>query len=182
MKKLIYLLLFMSISFAHAQGDRESLRSFMTGGDSVDINNIATYPDNVRQLVFDAATQPQAVARMGDLQKKFNGKFRELLAPYPKDQQQKIWNLTRYDKLIAQLAKTKAKKKKMEAVLKDFPAEVHDNALAYALDHHDLIVSIDKLNNEYDNEFIAAMATYSAEVQPSFRKLQSYPELLNILH
>ena len=68
MKKLFYLLLLFGVTVVQAQDDKAALQKFMHE-DSIDVNTIAVYPENIRSNIFDATLQPQAIARLGYLQK-----------------------------------------------------------------------------------------------------------------
>ncbi|HLG34308.1 MAG TPA: hypothetical protein VI757_05455 [Bacteroidia bacterium] len=164
-----------------AQSAQDELAQLMRD-DSVDVTSIAMYPQNVREIIFRVSTHPEGVAKLNDMQKKSNQSFRNLIASYSKEEQNKIWNLTRYTKLMEQLAGTKGKKRKAENVLKNFPADIHDDAYNYAVNHHDLIVAIDKLDKEFDNSFISIVANYSPDDQSAFRRLMNTPEALSLLN
>jgi hypothetical protein len=164
-----------------AQTAQDELAQLMRD-DSVDVNTVALYPQNVREIIFQVSTHPEAVAKLADLQKKSNESFKNLIVSYSQEEQQKIWNLTRYDKLIEQLAATKGKKKKVEGVLKNYPAEIHDDGYNYAVDHPDLMVSIEKMDKDFDNLFVAIAANYSPEYQSAFNRLLKTPEALSLLN
>jgi hypothetical protein len=68
--------------------------------DSSSINKLAAYPADIRNNAFLAATQPDGITWIINIQRQSNIKFRNLIAPYSLPGQQKLWNLTRYNGLI----------------------------------------------------------------------------------
>lgn len=182
MKKNLIALSFMFLcATGIAQSTQDELAQLMRD-DSVDVNTIALYPQNVREIIFQVSTHPEGVVKLADMQKKSNESFRNLIVSYSKEEQQKIWNLTRYNKLFEELAATKGKKKRVNDVLNNYPAEIRDDAYNYAVNHHELIVAIDKTNKDFDNSFIAIVANYPPDDQSAFRRLLSTPEAFSLLN
>ena len=165
---------------ANAQNPKDELTQLMID-DSMDINAIALYPQATRENIFKVSAHSEGIVKLDDAQKKSQESFRNLIASYSKDEQQKIWNLTRYNDLISQLAATKGKKKKVEDVLKSFPADVHNDALEYAVNHKDLIASLDKMNKDFNAGFQNIVSGYSQDDQKAFREMLNTPEAFSLL-
>lgn len=149
--------------------------------DSVDVNSISLYPKDVRENIFKVSTHPEGIAKIDDAQKKSQESFKKLISSFSKAEQQKIWNLTRYDDLISQLASAKGRKKKIEILLQKFPSDIHDDALEYGTNQKELIASLDDVNKNFNSEFNSIASAYPAGDQEAFRNMLSVPEAFSLL-
>jgi hypothetical protein len=182
LKNILIAICFLDITIAHAENDKDHLVTLMQQ-DSTDINTLASYPDSTRNYIFEAATEPKALNETGDLQKKTNAKFKDLVSSYSKSDQQKIWNLTRYDNLVSQLADGgKKSKEQAEEILKDYPAEAHDDALNFEMNHPELLANISNVNKYFSESFENIIKDYPAEKQTAFRELVKLPEVITVLN
>jgi len=68
------------------------------------IDAISLYPTDTRRDILEAARYPEIVVRLNAMQKQSSGQFSELVAPLGKQDQEEIWNLTRYPSLVSELA------------------------------------------------------------------------------
>ena len=150
--------------------------------DSVDMNTLALFPQNVRENIFKVSLHPQGVANIYDIQRKSNQSFKDLLATYPKEEQQKIWNLIRYNNLFSDLAKTKLNNIDIDAVLSKYPAEIYTDAQEYAMNHHDLIIAIDQINQKFNTNFQNIISNFPDDDQVAFRSILSTPDALSLLN
>lgn len=151
--------------------------------DSSAIYVLAQYPEQVRNVVFEVCTQPQGIVSINDLQKKSQEQFRSLLAAYPKEQQQKVWDLTRYKGLIEKLVRTgHLSKDALQEVLKDYPAEIHNEALHFVNNHFDLLKSINNISDRFDGLFLGIIQQYPAVVKTAYSEFLNTPELISLLN
>lgn len=182
---LLFAISLLQLTFSgicYAQEEKETFNQLLID-DSADMSTIAGYSETVRHSVFEACTQPQGIAGMNDLQKNSGQHFRSLLSAYSKEEQQKIWNLTRYPGLINKLMSTgPLSKQALEDVLIFYPKEIHDDAMNYTVNHFYIIKNINRINEEFDQAFEATIRTYSTSVQNAFRELLKTPELISLLN
>lgn len=184
MKQLFLMikLLLIPICVAWAQDDKGAINQLVTE-DSADVYQLATYPENVRQDIFEAAAAPKALADIQDAQKKSNEQFRILLDPYSMTDQRKIWDIVRYNGLVKDLVSSgKESKEEYEQILKKYPAEIHDNALYYARHDFKLLKKINQLNSDFTAKFESIISSYPAATQNAFRNLLNKPEIISILN
>ena len=115
------LALLMSLSIRlHAQDAKAELAQVMND-DSVDVNTLALYPAATRENIFIVSSHSEGLLKIEDAQKKSQETFRNMIASYSKEDQQKIWNLTRYNDLLPALSTANGNKNKTEEALKKFP-------------------------------------------------------------
>src|SRR5689334_17517360 len=171
-------LLFLSYK-TNAQTANAELSQLMID-DSADINSISLYPQDVRENIFKVSTHPEGIAKIDDAQKKSQDAFKKLISSSSNEEQQKIWNLTRYDDLLSQLASAKGRKRKIETILQKFPSDIHDDALEYGTNHKELIASLDKINKEFNASFQSITSGYSPDDQQAFREMMKTPEAFSL--
>ena len=184
MKKILsfFLLILLCYSNCIAQNEKDTFAQLLAE-DGADISTIAGYSEALRYAVFEACTQPQGIANMNDLQKNSAQHFRALISSYTKEEQQKIWNLTRYQGLINKLTSTGSlSKQALEDVLKAYPNAIHDDAMNYTQNRFDVIKNINRINEDFDNAFEETIKTYRPFVQKAFRDLLNTPELISLLN
>lgn len=163
--------------------DEKEMFVQLLNDDSADISIIASYPETVRNAVFEACTQPQGIVNIANIQKGSQAEFRSALSPYSKEEQQKIWNLTRYSGLIDKLVGAgQLSAPELESILKDYPEEVREAATDYTLHHFELLKTISGLDTRFALSFNDAIKAYSSVTQASFRELLNTPELISLLN
>ncbi|MGA2824387.1 MAG: hypothetical protein ABSE72_12775 [Bacteroidales bacterium] len=102
--------------------------------------------------------------------------------PLSKEEQEKIWNLTRYDGLISDLTANQNKSEdEINNILGNYPEEIHKTALEEQKNNYDLLVQIDKMNKNYNSDFELLLSGYPPEAIDAFRKIIEMPEVLDIL-
>ncbi len=184
MKKIVFCLLSLCFFYqtCYSNDEKETFQQLLNE-DSADVSLIAAYPAKVRSAVFEVCTQPQGIATIANVQKESQAKFRSLLSSYSKDEQQKIWNLTRYSGLISKLVNaTQLSKQELEDLLKDYPKEVQETGINYALHHFELLKTIAGLDTRFTLLFKDAIKTYSPVSQTAFSELLGTPELISMLN
>ncbi len=180
--KLYFILcLLISVAYSSLKAQEGVQMQQLLKDDSVDINVLSTYSAEVRENLFLASLHPEGIAKLKDLQKKSNESFKNSIASYSKDDQQKIWNLTRYENLFSDLSVTGGKKRKVEDVLKKYPAEIHDDAYFFSTENFQLIQSIVAINKDYSKSYDLVIAGYSEKEKAAYSSILKTPEAVNLL-
>jgi len=110
--KVILFLLFYTVIKSMAQDDNKSLVKQVLQKNQETVDAIAMYPTATRKIIFEASKYPEIIELLSAMQNNSQDAFVKLISSLSKDDQEKIWNLTRYDGLISDLA---ANPKKTEA-------------------------------------------------------------------
>ena len=147
------------------------------------VDAIAMYPRETRKIIFQASEYPEVITKLNEMQKKSESAFASLISSFSKSEQEKIWNLTRYDFLISDLASTPKKSEtEINALLVKYPEEIHKTALEEHKKNYNLLVQIDQMNRNYDSDFEFLINNYPQEAVNAFKEMINMPEVLGILN
>ena len=146
------------------------------------VDAIAMYPTETRKIIFEATEYPEVIAKLNAMQKNSQDAFEKLISSFSKEEQEKIWNLTRYDGLISDLVANHNKSEvEINNILVNYPEEIHKTALEERRNNYDLLVQIDKMNKSYNSDFELLLSGYPPEVINAFREMIKMPEVLDLL-
>ncbi|HXC07192.1 MAG TPA: hypothetical protein VNZ86_20670, partial [Bacteroidia bacterium] len=147
------------------------------------IDAISLYPTDTRRDILEAARYPEIVVRLNAMQKQSSGQFSELVAPLGKQDQEEIWNLTRYPSLVSELAYDHPKSNdELGNILQRYPEEIHNAALDQAYRNYALLVQIDQSNAAYQTNLDRLLMAYPRVTANAYRNLVKQPEVLSILY
>jgi len=165
-----------------AQDDGRTLYKQVAKENQEAVDAIAMYPTETRKVIFTATEYPEVIAKLNGMQKNSQDGFEKLISSLSKDEQENIWNLTRYDDLISDLAaKPEMSKDEINNILVNYPEEIRKPALEEGKNHHDLLVQINSMNNSYDSAFELLMSGYPPEAIKAFREMIKMPDVLSLL-
>ncbi len=181
--KNYYLVFFFSAFFFSARSQESAgLLNHLIREDSAAVTALALYPEGIRKNILEACTYPEALVRMEALQKSTSESFKNELAGYSKEEQQKVWDLARYPDLVAKLSEGEKKsKEEVEKIVLDYPAEIRETAADLGQNHYELLGKVNSLNKNSENAFQTLIQNYPVQIRSSLQALLSYPEVINIL-
>jgi len=146
------------------------------------VDAIAMYPRGTREIIFEASEYPEVITKLNAMQKNSQAAFAALISSFSKNEQEKIWNLTRYDYLISDLASSPKKSTtEINNLLVNYPVEIHKTALQEQKKNYNVLVQIDQMNKSYDADFDLLLKNYPPEAVNAFRQIIQMPEVLGIL-
>lgn len=146
------------------------------------VNALAMYPEDTRLAILESSKYPEALIKMQRLQSQTSTSFQELLSGYSKSAQEMIWDVTRYPGLAERLvAEGRGSRSNIEAILKDYPEAVADNALNAGMQYLPLLEEINRLQRSADKAFDEVLRDYPPTAQDALNKLLDLPEVLTIL-
>lgn len=106
-----------------------------------------------------------------------------MMSSYPKNQQEDIWNLSRYPNLISRIVQGGQKSNAdLETIFSSYPQEIHDVALKYGTNNYDLLLKVDALQTQTNQQFQQIINSYPSDVQQTFTNLLQLPEVMNLLN
>lgn len=165
-----------------AQDDGRDLLRQVVKENQEAVDAIAMYPTETRKIIFEATEYPEVIAKLNAMQMNSQGAFEKLISSFSKEEQDKIWNLTRFDGLISDLAADPKKSEdEINNILVNYPEEIRKTALEEGKNHYDLLAQIDKMNKSYNSDFELLLSGYSPEAINTFREMIKMPEVLDIL-
>lgn len=183
MKKKVFLFLIGSLPYFSVKSQESSrLLDNMIREDSTAITALALYPDGIRKNILESCTYPEILVRMESLQKNTSESFRKMLEGYPKEEQQKVWDISRYPGLISKITEGgKKNSEELNKIASDFPQEIRETAVAYGVNHYDLLVKANSLNTSSEQAFESLVFDYPEAVKNSLGELLKHPEIIKIL-
>ena len=178
-------IIFISIQFIFLSLNLTAQKSVNTTNfskeDSAAINALALYPDSVRLNIFEASQYPELLVRLSMQQEKSAFAFRELLASKSREEQEELWNLSRYPELITALVKDRSVSE-TDKVFEGYPEEVKGLAMKHIRNNPGSLKSIDSLNKVTGQNFETLLSGYTEKTKRAYRELLSFPEVLSILN
>ncbi len=178
---LTILILALGSGIASAQSVSEEFKK-LADNDTSDLRLLAAYPTEVRKNILITTTHPEAVARLSDIQKVSSEKFRTSVSGLSKEDQTRVWNLTRYDDLINNLSATKGKSKRVESVLLKYPKDIHEDGRWIVEEHPDLLKQIESISSGFNTSFQEQQKNYSPDQQQALAALLQTPEVISLLN
>lgn len=160
-----------------AQTDEELLNQLLEEENS-SVEALALYPAATRLDILEAAKYPEALVKLESLQAKTSEAFKQRMENLPKATQENVWDLTRYPGLVARLVENG---EATDAVLADFPTEIHQRAKEVAATNLPLLAEVDRMNKNWEQAFESLLAGYAPAAQDALRRLVELPEVLTIL-
>ena len=147
------------------------------------IEAIALYPEEERKVILTAATHPEVIVRIQNMQEKTAEEFRSLLSYLDEEDQKKVFNVARYNELIEDLTSggRKKRKKELDVLLEDYPEEIRDQATYLNSNHFRLLEEINRQRFSSYVAFENMISEYPKDVQDAYRKLIMLPEVMGIL-
>ncbi len=131
--------------------------------------------------MLQVCLHPELLPKLETLQKNSGEAFKKLVSGYPKEEQQKIWNLTTYPGLVGKLGSGKNSGEELDKITSEYPEEIRATAKDYAGNRPELLNAMVSLNQNADKDFEALIKDYPDRTKEALRNLTKYPEVLNIL-
>jgi len=150
--------------------------------DQAAVEALALYDRTTTRHALQAVTEADVLTDLVRQQERSRERFRQLLAPYPRDLQEQLFEITRYPELIAQIVEGGAKSgDELEAIAAGYPEETRAAALAAGSSHWKVLARIDALLRDEAAWLEARIGDLPEEKRDAFRALVATPELLALL-
>ncbi len=153
-----------------------------TADDSAAMNALVLYPANIRLDIFEASEYPSAIVDIAALHKRTSNSFADLVAGYPKEEQENFYNLSRYPALVTDLVRGGSKTEgEINIISSRYPEDIHDAAIKSGR-NQDVLRRMEELKAQSDMEFVQIISDYPVVTQNALRELIQYPEIMNLLN
>ncbi len=183
MKKLKIVFLFLiAFKIVNAQDDKEIFYDIIEE-DRISVEALALYPEETRNAILVASIQPEIMMRLENIQAQVRRKFINLIEERPQEEQREMYELSRYDGLLEQIASDRERKSEEEIheILRDYPEDIHETAMKLGRRNHDLLYSANVLYQSANSSFENVIDPYDDEVKRAYRHLVQLPEVIEIL-
>lgn len=143
---------------------------------------IAAYPDTIRKSALRVCGYPEGILKMEELQKKTRQSFSNIVAPLTKEEQERIWNISRYKGLTEKIVSANYQYAgEYGNMASDYPEDVQADIGKCGVENRSALVQIVSLNKSTEASFKSIIAKYPATTQAAFRTVLDYPELIELL-
>ena len=178
---ILSMILSISLPGMGQTGGRNTLLQ-MIDDDRSTIDAIAGYDQKIQQDILVVAKTPELLNRIEELQKRSQEQFRAIIAEYDQETQGAFYDMARYPNLISDLVSNgRPDYTKVNRIVSNYPKDIQQTANKYGRRYYDVLLRIDRLNNEIDRSFKRALEPYNSKTRESVNVLIGYPEIVSTL-
>ena len=143
---------------------------------------IAPYSEDMRMAILNAAEYPQALVKLSRTQARSSQAFQDAIGDYPRNMQEKFYQVARFPEIDAQLVKLgRDHKQQAGDIIKSAPEGVQEAMMDVYSNHYERLARIDKLYNSSQSAFDRITSRYTQEDKDAFRKIVDKPDVMNLL-
>ena len=182
MKKLIVFLLVITFNLMYAQDNTLADLHNLVTKDSSSLPVLFSYPDSIRNDILIVSTYPQGLVKLEEIQKKSSASFRNATSKYNRNNQKKLWEITRYPELTTLLINNKDKSKsELKDLLKNYPDDVRKAAIEFVKNDSEILIEIDGIRTDFEKKYTEEVKDFPEDVKKSFNTLLQKPELISLM-
>jgi hypothetical protein len=176
---IVFLALFLIQSiFSFSQSYQDSLKK----DDDDIISSIAPYPEDVRNAILNVSQYSQKLVKIERIQARTSQSFQDLLSSYPREEQEKYYELSRYPELIHQLVDGPPQTlEQVKPTLTKYPQEVSAAVTALFPMHLADLTAMDKTYQSSQKALDDIIKDLPDAAQADFRKVIGMPEVMSLL-
>jgi hypothetical protein len=145
------------------------------------VSSIAPYSANVRNAILNVSVYPQKIVKIERLQARSSQAFQDVVSPYPREEQEKFYDLARYPELISQLVSDSKTPDQVRSILSSYPKELATIVSDLYPSHES---DLRKINNSYQQSQEALQGVIKSlpeNVQQDFKTVIGMPDVMNLL-
>ncbi len=167
-------------SFGQSQSRNSLLQ--MIDEDRTTIDVIAGCDKKIQPHILMVSQTPELLNKIEELQKRSQDQFKTIIGNYDRDAQSAFYEIARYPNLITDLVTHgRPSESEVERIVMNYPQDIRDIAKTNANRYFDVLLQIERLNNEIDHAFQNALQPYSPQTGESVNVLLGYPEVVSAL-
>ena len=154
----------------------------MIDEDRTTIDVIAGSDKKIQPHILLVSETPELLNKIEELQKRSQEQFKTIIGNYDREAQSVFYEIARYPNLITDLV-THGRPSESEVVriVSNYPQDIREITIANAGKYFDVLMQIERLNNEIDHAFQNALQSYSPQTGASVNVLLGYPEIVSAL-
>lgn len=142
---------------------------------------IAPYPADMRAAILDVSQYPQTLVKFKRVQMRTSQKFQDIVSVYPRDEQEKFYQLSRFPELVKQLIDLGPKNESTKAIINTYPEGSRSAISDVYQNHFDELSKINSLYESTQNVLERVTAKYPSLVQDDFKKVIGSPDVMSLL-
>lgn len=178
--RILFICFLLTGTVAWAQSGQDLLNQILEEEKNT-VDALVLYPESTRMAILEASLYPEVLVKMETMQSNTSNAFTALMEGYPRETQEKLWDLTRYPDLINRLAAGAEPPEQLNRILADYPEEIRQTARMAQVDYYDLLHSMHKLMDQSESAFNSLIREYPPKAQTAFQQLVDLPEVLTLL-
>jgi len=180
MKKWIFLSLTALISTAVMASDDWSDNLNETDREALDA--LVLYPADVRQSILVAGTKPELLVRLDRLQKESQGNFEAALQSLDQQDQEAIWELTRYSGLVETMTRSGSPSAaELQRIAAGYEEAIRPSILDQGQRNFNVLAAVNGTQKLAEQGYNDLLVPYPTDVRGAFNQLIGMPEVLEIL-
>ncbi len=164
--------------FAFSQSYQDSLKQ----DDNNIVTSIAPYPPDVRSAILNVSQYAQKLVKIERIQARTSQSFQDLLSSYPRDAQEKFYELSRYPDLVHLLVDGPPQTlEQVKPALAKYPTEVSTAVSALFPVRLADLQAMDKTYQSSQKALTAIIQDLPNDAQADFKKVIGMPEVMSLL-
>ena len=174
------MLVFSLPSFAQTQSKNSLLR--MIDEDRTTIDVIAGCDRKIQPHILMVSQTPEILIKIEELQSRSQDQFKNIIEGYDRDTQSAFYEMARYPNLITELVSHgRPSDSEVDRIVSNYPQDIREITKSNAVGYFDVLLQIERLNNEIDHAFQNALEPYASQTRESVNVLIGYPEIVSAL-
>ncbi|MBL0742714.1 hypothetical protein [Chryseolinea lacunae] len=166
----------LQVSFAQALIDS------LSQDDNKIVASIAPYASDMRAAILNVSQYPQALVKLERTQARTSQSFQDLIASYPRDEQEKFYQASRFPELNTQLvALGKDNAARARELVKDYPEGSQQAIVDVYTNHFDDLARISTIYQTSEATLEKITAKYTPQLQSDFKKVVGSPDVMSLL-
>ncbi len=146
------------------------------------ISSIAPYAPDVRSAILDVAQYPQVLVKLERIQARSSQSFQDLISGYPREEQEKFYELIRFPEIMDQMAHDgKRNQEEVRPLLKDLPVETQNRLMDVYNGHYGELAKINRMYQASQSALQKIISDYPQNVKNDFQKVISTPDVMSLL-
>ena len=143
---------------------------------------LVVYPEDKREDALEVATEADTLVDIQKLQEDSQDTFKDLLDPYAQEDQEQLFELSRYPDLVESIARGGANSRgELERLSSSYPEDARTAAVRQGSDHYKVVARMHALLEDFDRRFDDQIEDLSPRKQEAFRSMLATPELMSLL-
>ena len=154
----------------------------MIDEDRTTIDVIAGCDKKIQPHLLLISQTPELLNKIEELQKRSQDQFKNIIESYDRTAQATFYDIARYPNMITDLVTHgRPSESEVDRIVMNYPQEIREVAKNNAIRYFDVLLQIERLNNEIDRAFQNALAPYPVQTHESVNVLLAYPEIVTAL-
>jgi hypothetical protein len=178
LNRILVFAFFLIPGFLFSQSYQDSLKK----DDDDIIAAIAPYSSDVRDAILNVSQYPQTIVKIERVQARTSQSFQDRVSAYPREEQEKFYELARYPDLIHQLVEGPPKTlEQVKPTLTNYPKETVDAvSFLFPMRLADL-TAMDKMYQKSQETVDKLTNSLPSDAQADFKKVVAMPDVMNLL-